>query len=211
MQPRPRTPSESDGRLAKARRVHRHQKRRDVALLLGGLDVGEHDGDVGGLGIRDPDLAAGQHVAVAVLTRHRFLVGGVRPRLLLGEREGADRFARRELWQPKGLLLRGSELEERLGDERVVDGEADRHRGAGEGDGLDGERVRHVIAARAAFGRGNRHAHQPEASRLANQVARKRAAGVDRRGAWRDLRAGKRPRARDERLLFGGKGEVHAD
>ena len=65
-----------------------------------GLGRSEDDDDVGRLGVGHPDLPSVEDVAAVVEPRDRLLVGGVGAGLLLGQREGADRLARREPAQP---------------------------------------------------------------------------------------------------------------
>ena len=125
---------------------HRHEERADATAANTGLCRREDDQQFGGLGVRDPYLAAVDHVAPVVEARHRLLVRRVRAGVLFGERERAERLpdARR---RSHGLLLRsepnaasGSATSELLtaGDHRD-----DR---AGAGERLDRECVADVIA-----------------------------------------------------------------
>ena len=107
------------------------------------------------------------------------------------------------------LLLIGPELVQRLGDEGVVDREDDGERRARARHGLDGVRIRHVVAAGAAVALGNRDAHQSDRRRLANERAWKLAGGVDVGRHRRHVGAGKRPGAIDECGLFGRERKVH--
>ena len=132
MQPRPRTPSES----AAATRVspgavHRHEKRADAAAANARLRRGEDDDDVGGLGVRDPDLAAVEHVAALVEASDRLLIRRVGSGVLLRQRKRAERLAASPAAAARCLLRVGSELGDRLGDQRVVDRGDDRDNGAG--------------------------------------------------------------------------------
>ena len=132
MQPSPRTPSESPLAIR----------------VMPGVSIGTRNAvtprprspgcvaakttiDIGGLGVGDPDLAAVNHVAVVVEAGDGLLIGGIGAGVLLRQREGADRLARRERAQPALLLRVAAELGERLGDERVVDDGNHRDRGAG--------------------------------------------------------------------------------
>src|SRR5467141_544678 len=103
MQPRPRTPSES----ARAVRAQPGPRAR------------EDDGDRRLLGVRDPDLAAGDAIAVARLDRPRLLIGGVGAGVGFGERERADGRPGRERAQPFLALLVAPRVRDYFRDERV--------------------------------------------------------------------------------------------
>ena len=80
--------------------------------------------------------------------------------------------AGRQRRQPARALRLAAELGQRLGDERVVDGQDDGERRARLRHGFDRHGVRQVVASRAAGLLRNRHAHQAERGRLGHQRAR---------------------------------------
>ena len=73
----------------------------------------------GGLGVGDPDLAAGDAVAVARLHRRGLLIRRIGAGVGLRQRERADRLAGREPAQPLLALLVAAGVRDQLGDERV--------------------------------------------------------------------------------------------
>ena len=183
-----------------ARAVQRHQKRADASTARPRLRHGEHDGDVGRLGVRDPDLPAVEHVSELVEPRRRVLVGRVGAGLLLRERKGAERLARREAAQPGVLLLVGSEGGDRLRDERRVDAGDDRYHGARVRKRFERERVADIVAAAAPPGRRNRHAEQTFAGQHGDQLPREPRLLVDGLRRRRDVFGGER----GDPLLIGG-------
>jgi hypothetical protein len=73
--------------------VHRHDERADPTPADARLRRGEHDHDIGGLGVRHPHLVAADHVAALVEPRDGLLVGGIGASVLLGQGKRAERSA----------------------------------------------------------------------------------------------------------------------
>ena len=176
-------------RARDARRVHRHQERRDALAAQSRTGACEHDGDRCFFRVRDPHLPAADAVAAAHANGGGLLIGCVGPCVGFGEREGADPFAGGELAQPPFPLLILPRVGDDFGDERVGDRQRDGDRSARLRDGLHRERVAHVIAPEPAPRLGQRHAAQARAGGRVHHVGRVLAGLVDQRGARRhDLR-----------------------
>ena len=172
MQPRPRTPSESplDVRVRPGVSIGTRNALTPRPRMPGCVAANTMH-DVGGLGVGDPDLAAGERRSRARRAARRS--AGWRRR----SRRAPPTARTRRATSPDasrrshGLLLRvGPELRERLGDERVVHRGDHRDHRAGARQRLDGQRVADVVAARAAPLRRDGHAHQAQLRRRARSA-----------------------------------------
>ena len=187
MQPRPRTPSES----ARAVRV---MPAESIGTRNAVMPWPRSPGRVrantiatdGVLGVGDPDFLAGDAIAAARLDRLGLLVRRVGAGVRLGEREGADRLAARQLSQPALALRIASGVRDHFGHQRV--GHRQRHRDgrAGPRDRFDRQRVADVVPAEAAPGLRDRDAEQPLPRRRVHHVGGKLARLVDAGRALRD-------------------------
>ncbi len=74
-------------------RVHWNEERADPPTAHPRLRGGKQQHEVRGCGVRHPDLPPVQHVSAVVEPRDGLLVGGIRPGMLFGQRESADRLA----------------------------------------------------------------------------------------------------------------------
>ena len=138
--------------------------------------VAGHRGDADdardvGAGVRDELLGAVDHPFAVLQARARARVAGVRARLGLGQPERAERLARAQPRQPLALLLLGAEQVDRLGAERGVRAQRDRHRGVHPRQLLDRERVGERVAAAAAVLLGERDPHQVRARRACATIS----------------------------------------
>jgi hypothetical protein len=159
--------------------------------------------------VRDPLLRPGDRPAVAVLDRRRTQRAGIRSRLRLGEREGADLLAARERWHEVLLLLVGAEGEYRQRDRTRVDG--DRHTDARVGSRklLEHEDVADKVGAGTPVLLRNAHAEQARLAELRQQLPREAVRAVPRRRLGRDPLIGELPGDRLDLTLLRCQLEVH--
>ena len=184
--------------------IHRHEKRGHALAAQARPGAGKDDHHRRRLGVRHPDLAAGDAIAGRGLGRAGVLVGRVGSRIRLRQGERADRRPCRQPPQPPLLLRHPPGMREQLRDQRIGDGEGHGHRGARAGDRLDGEHVAHVIQPSAAPHFRNRHAQQPVRGRGLHHVVGKLTGFIDCRGSGRDRFSGEALDRRPEQHLLGG-------
>ncbi len=144
------------------------------------VGLGEDEGRVGLASVGDEDLAAAEHVGVALAGGQGGLVARVGAGLGLGEREAAELLPGGERGEEARLLLGGAVLHHRLAVERVVHRHDDRVGGAHPGDLLQREHVAHRVAAAAAEGLGHRDAQQPQLPHARHRLPREARLAVDR-------------------------------
>ena len=135
---------------------------------------------------------------------------GVRAGFGLGEAEGGEPPARREVREPAATLLVGAEEEDRHRAERGVGGDRDRHRRVDAGKLLDNERVRQGVETRASVVLGDRDAHDAELREAGDDVVREAVLPVELRGDGRDPRLGELSHGATEELAVLAEIEVHA-
>ena len=154
-------------------------------------------------------LAPFDHPLAVLEARARARVAGVRARLGLGQPERAEPLARAQLRQPLALLLLAAEQVDRLGPERGVRAERDRHRGVHARQLLDGQRVGERVAAAAAVLLGKRDPHQVQLAELRDDLVGERLRPVELLGDRRDLALGELAHGAPDQLVVGGEVEVH--
>jgi hypothetical protein len=135
----------------------------------------------------------------------RRVCAGVR----FGQRECADRLTGGEPGQPLFLLRVAAGTCDDFSDERVLDGEDDRHGGAPPRDGLDRQRVADVVELPPA--KGFRHAQAEVAirRRLLDHRGREEAGVVDASRLWRHRLAGERVGGGTNGFLLVSQREIH--
>ena len=103
-----------------ARRVGRHDERRDAALARVGVGNGEDDHGLSALARRDELLGAVQDVVVAIAPRARAQAACVRSRLRLGQGKAADVRTAGQGTQELVLLRVVAELQDGHARDRIV-------------------------------------------------------------------------------------------
>ncbi len=197
------------GLATDARAIERQEKRRDATPARAGLGRREHDREARRLAVGDPHLVSVETVAAVDARRDGLLVRRVGAGVRLGQRECADGLTRGEPRQPLLLLRVAAGTRDDFGDERVLDGEDDRHRGAPARDGLDRQRVADVIELPAA--KGFRHAQAEVAirRRLLDHRRREEAGVVDASRLWRHRLARERVGGGTNGFLLVSQREIH--
>ena len=122
-------------------------------------------GDVGA-GVGDELLGAVDHPLAVLQARARAHVAGVRARLGLGQAEGAELARRRTAAAATRASAPRAEQVDRLGAQRGVRAQRDRHRRVDPRELLDRERVGERVAAAAAVLLGEGDPHQVELAEL---------------------------------------------
>ena len=173
-------------RTADARRVHRHEKRRDALTAEPGPRAREEDRDGCLFGVRHPHLPAGDAIAIARAHGHRFLVRRIGAGVRFGKREGTDRSAARQRPEPAFTLPIAPRMGDYLRDERVGHRQRYRDGRARLRDGFNRERVAHIVAPRPAPRSGNRDPEQPVRGGRVHHVRGVLARLVDPRRPLRD-------------------------
>ena len=146
-------------------------------------------GDLGS-GVGDELLRAVDRPLAAVELGPGLGVAGVGARLRLGEPERAELAPRAEVGHQVALLLLGAEQVDRLGAERGVGAERDRHRRVDPAELLDGDRVGERVAAGAAVLLRERDPHQVELAELGDDLVREPLLAVELLGDRLDLGEG---------------------
>ena len=118
-----------------------YSTRNAAERLLLAFERGEHEVQPGLAAVRDPVLGPVQDVVVAVAVGLGLHVAGVAAGLRLAQAERADHVAAGEPAQVVLLLLVGAVLDDRLADQRVLDGHDDAVGGVGPRDLLHRQRV----------------------------------------------------------------------
>jgi hypothetical protein len=121
-------------------------------------------------GVGDELLGAVDDPLAILERRASARVAGVRAGFGLGQPEGAESLAAAQSRHPLLLLLLGPEQVDRLGSERGVGAERDRHRGVHARQLLDRERVGERVAPGAAVLLGKRDPHQVELAQAADDL-----------------------------------------
>ena len=168
-----------------------------------------HGGDVGA-GVRDEDLRAVDDPFAVLEARGRARRAGVGAGVRLGQPEGGELRAGREVGQPLALLLLGAEVPDRQRAERVVGGDGDRDGRVDARQLLDRDRVRQRVGARAAVLLRDRHAHQPELGQLGDELVREPLLAVELLGDRCDTLERELPHRVADQLVLGLEVEVHA-
>jgi hypothetical protein len=106
-------------------------------------------------------------------------------------------------------LLVGSELQDRVAVERVVDRHDDRVGRAGLGDLLERDHVGDGVGAGAAPALRHRDAHEPQLTHALDRLVREARFAVDLRGDGAHVLLGELPRHRLDHRLLVGELQVH--
>ena len=146
---------------------------------------------------------------IAVAERERVLVGGVRARLRLRQREAADLVARRDRLEELLPLRVVAVLSDRVAEERVVHGHHDGVRSAHARDLLHRDGVRDRIAAHAAPLLGRENAHEAQLAHPLDGLVGKTSIAVDLGGDGADFALGEVARHLADHPLLVGEIEVH--
>jgi hypothetical protein len=174
-----------------------------------GIGAGEEQEGPRIAGVRDPLLRTGYAPAVARRVRTRTQRPGVRPRLGLGEGEGADQLAARERRHPARALLLGAEGEDRQRGRARVHGDRHPHSGVRPRELLQHEDVGEEVRAGAAELLRHADAHEPQLGQLPVQVAREPVLAVPIGRVRLDLRLRELVRQALDLALLGRQLEVH--
>ena len=153
------------------------EKRGDAAIAGVRIDGRKDHEQVGFVGVRDPQLAAGQQELVAGLDGARGEGERVAARPGFRQRVGANR-SRRQLRQVLRLLRLGTPAQQRIDDERVLHVDEDADRRVDGGQRFDREHRVEEGAAGAAVRVGNLDAHHPQLEHPVDEAAGH--LGVDR-------------------------------
>ena len=146
------------------------EKRRDAAIAGLGIDVGEDDEEVGFVGVRDPELAAGQQPVVAVPDGSRRQRERVAARAGFGQGVRADDSGR-QLRQVAGFCtLSLPHRSRRVDDERVLNVDEHANGGIDARQCLDRQHGMKEARAGAAERLGDLDAHDAEVEELVDQV-----------------------------------------
>ena len=149
-----------------ARRLGVDDEGRDAALA--GLRIGDGDdeGDVRRRAAGDELLGARQHVAVALAHRARADRGRVRSALRLGQGEGGELGAGRQVAHVALLLGLGAVVQDRHDAHRVVAAHHGRERPVAGRDLGQRQGVGDMVGARPAPLGRHRHAHEAQRAQL---------------------------------------------
>ena len=168
-----------------------------------GIGDGDDQRDIGRLSAGDELLGAVEHVAVAPAGRPRADRRRVRSPLRLGQGEGRELAAARQIAHVALLLDLGAVGQDRHDAHGVVPAHHRRKRPVAGRDLLQRQRIGDVVGTRPAPLGGHRHAHEPQRAQLLKDAGRKGCLLLPFRRVWRQPRLRKLARALlDEQLLL---------
>eukprot|EP01136_Pigoraptor_vietnamica_P000419 Opistho-1_new@25714 len=179
--------------------VHRHQQRgHAVGGRFDAAGAPEHHGRVGLVGGRDGGLLAVEHVVIAHALHAQAQVGGVGAAARLGQRNGEQRLALRELGQPRRHHLGPAVLAQDLPVERGQQVDVAQAQ-VGAGDLFVDHAGRQAAQALAAVGLGQLGRDEAHLAHLAHQRAVEHARGVALQEAGRHAPGGEAARMLGQR------------
>ena len=173
------------------------------------IGLREDDIDLGERGVGDEDLRSVEDVLIPAQHRGAGACAGIGARGGLGQGEGAQAAAGRQVMEVPVVLSRGAELVDRPGGQGGVRRQDDAGARARPRQFLDRDDVAHLIRARATHLLWVGHAHEVQLRQLRHKLVGKAVITVELGGDRRHLGIGELPYRLADKLLFIGQLEVH--